>query len=259
GNSRTWGHPGRPQATGPLIRPAISRESDMAPDNSCAAPPGQQRHACGGGARLSGAPPRRSILGLTEWPATALGLLIGTRFWRPIPATIRQQRGALPWRPRNPTRACRIESETLAERAIMFGRRKSSDGFEWHKYVRTTIKLRREQRRQRILEARRAAAQQAGQAGVALAAGSRAAGAAAVDGARAGLGVAALAAQGLWNALDTVSTLAWEKLVVMARPAAAALERPNIGGPVALAGAIALGIGIGRYRGGSLDREGVIA
>jgi len=141
----------------------------------------------------------------------------------------------------------------------MFGRRKSSDGFEWHKYVRTTIKLRREQRRQRILEARRAAAQQAGQAGVALAAGSRAAGAAAVDGARAGLGVAALAAQGLWNALDTVSTLAWEKLVVMARPAAAALERPNIGGPVALAGAIALGIGIGRYRGGSLDREGVIA
>ena len=65
----------------------------------------------------------------------------------------------------------------------MFGRRKSSEGFEWHKYVRTTIKLKREQRRQRLVEARRVAAQRAGEAGVALAAGSRAAGAAAVEGA----------------------------------------------------------------------------
>jgi hypothetical protein len=51
----------------------------------------------------------------------------------------------------------------------MFGRRKTSDGFEWHKYVRTTIKLRREERRQRIQEARRAAVHQAGAASVALA------------------------------------------------------------------------------------------
>ena len=71
----------------------------------------------------------------------------------------------------------------------MFGRRNKPDGFEWHKYIRTTIRLRREQRRERVLEARRAAAQQASAAGVALAQGSRAAGAAALTGARAGFGV----------------------------------------------------------------------
>jgi hypothetical protein len=72
----------------------------------------------------------------------------------------------------------------------MFGRRMKPDGFEWHKYIRTTVRLRREQRRERVLEARRAAGQQASAAGAALAQGSRAAGAAAWDGARAGLGVA---------------------------------------------------------------------
>ena len=81
----------------------------------------------------------------------------------------------------------------------MFGRRNKPDGFEWHKYIRTTIRLRREQRRERVLEARRAAAQQASAAGVALAQGSRAAGAAAWTGARAGLGVLGLAAQAVWS------------------------------------------------------------
>jgi endonuclease YncB( thermonuclease family) len=151
----------------------------------------------------------------------------------------------------------------------MFGRRKSNDGFEWHKYVRTTIKLRREERRQRVVEARRAAVHQAGAAGVALAAGSRAAGAAALDGARAGLGVVGLVAQAVWNIVATVSVIAWDKLgtvsaiaahkiAILSQPLVAALARPNIGGPVALAGAIALGSGIGRYRGAGLDREAVI-
>src|SRR5262245_10166221 len=35
--------------------------------------------------------------------------------------------------------------------------RKQSDGFEWHKYVRTTIKLRRDDRRRRIDEVKHAA------------------------------------------------------------------------------------------------------
>ena len=34
----------------------------------------------------------------------------------------------------------------------------------------------------------------------------------------------------------------------MARRAAGRLERPNVGGPLALAGAIALGSGLGRFR-----------
>jgi endonuclease YncB( thermonuclease family) len=46
-------------------------------------------------------------------------------------------------------------------------------------------------------------------------------------------------------------------LRVLTRPIVDALARPNIGGPVALAGAIALGAGIGRSRGVGLDREAV--
>jgi endonuclease YncB( thermonuclease family) len=152
----------------------------------------------------------------------------------------------------------------------MFGRRKSNDGFEWHKYVRTTIKLKREERRQRVLEARRVAAQRAGEAGVALAAGSRAAGAAALGGARVGLGVAGLAAQALWNlaatgaaiawhTLSTVAAILWHKLAILLQPLIAALARPNIGGPAALIGAIALALGLGRYSGAGADREATIA
>jgi endonuclease YncB( thermonuclease family) len=140
----------------------------------------------------------------------------------------------------------------------MFGRRKKPDGFEWHKYIRTTVRLRREQRRERVLEARRAAAQQASAAGVALAQGSRAAGAAALTGARAGFGIAGLAAQAAWNLIVAALAFAGQKLVVLARPLIAALARPNIGGPIALAGAIALGSGIGRYRGTGLDGEAAI-
>ena len=140
----------------------------------------------------------------------------------------------------------------------MFGRRMKPDGFEWHKYIRTTIRLKREQRRERVLEARRAAGQQASAAGAALAQGSRAAGAAARDGARAGLGVAGLAAQAVWNVIAAAAVLAAQRLAILLQPLIAALARPNIGGPIALAGAIALGSGIGRYRGTGLDGEASI-
>ena len=95
----------------------------------------------------------------------------------------------------------------------MFGRRKSDDGFEWHKYVRTTIKLKREQRRQRILEARRAAVHQAG-------AGRRGARRRVAGGGRGGagrrasvgLGIAGLVAQAAWNIVATMSAIAWHHL-----------------------------------------------
>jgi len=152
----------------------------------------------------------------------------------------------------------------------MLGRRKSDDGFEWHKYVRTAVKLRREERRRRILEARRAAVQQAGAAGVALAAGSKAAGAAALDGARVGVGVAGLMAQAAWNLLVTLAAIAWHylaaasvatlrQLAILLRPLMDALARPKIGGPVAIMGAMALALGIGRSSGAGLDREASIA
>jgi endonuclease YncB( thermonuclease family) len=47
----------------------------------------------------------------------------------------------------------------------MFGRRKKAEGFEWHKYVRTTIKLRREARREKVDRFRRSAAEGAKAAG----------------------------------------------------------------------------------------------
>jgi endonuclease YncB( thermonuclease family) len=152
----------------------------------------------------------------------------------------------------------------------MLGRRKSEDGFEWHKYVRTTVKLRREERRRRILEARRAAVQQAGAAGVALAAGSRAAGAAALDSARVGVGVAGLIAQAAWNILAMLAAMAWHylaaaataarrQLAILLRPLMEALAQPKIGGPAAILGAIALALAIGRSSGAGLDREASIA
>jgi endonuclease YncB( thermonuclease family) len=140
----------------------------------------------------------------------------------------------------------------------MFARRKKQDGFEWQQYVRTTIKLRREQRHLRMVEARRAAADQVGAAGSALVAGSKAAGAAARHGARAGLGALGLGVQRLWQLTVALGGAAAREVAVWARPVAAALARPNIGGPIALAGAIALGSGIGRYRGAGLDTEALL-
>jgi endonuclease YncB( thermonuclease family) len=140
----------------------------------------------------------------------------------------------------------------------MFGRRQRSDGFEWHRYIPTVVRQRREARHRRMLEARRAAGQQMNAAGSALAAGSKAAGAAARDGARAGLGAAGLAAQTLWGVFLDLCVLLARALLLAAQPIVAILARPNVGGPIALAGAIALGAGLGRYRGAGLDREAVL-
>jgi endonuclease YncB( thermonuclease family) len=133
----------------------------------------------------------------------------------------------------------------------MFAWRKKPEGFEWHKYIRTTIKLRREARRQRVVDARRAAGQQMNAAGKALAAGSRAAGSAAVDGARAGAGALALGLQGIWAVL-----MHW--LGVLARAIINAVSRPAVGGPLGLAGAIAVGAAIGRSRAARFDGEALM-
>jgi endonuclease YncB( thermonuclease family) len=130
----------------------------------------------------------------------------------------------------------------------MFRRKKPEGGFEWHEYIRTTIKVRRDARRQHVKDARRAAGQQMQAAGVALAAGSRAAGGAAVQGARAGVGALGLVVQALW-------TLSVHVVRAVLRPVVALASRPNIGGPLAFAGAIALGAGLGRARSVGLDRE----
>jgi endonuclease YncB( thermonuclease family) len=134
----------------------------------------------------------------------------------------------------------------------MFAWRKKSDrGFEWHQYIRTAVRARREARRERVDAARRAAGQHINAAGVALAQGSRAAGSAARDGAIAGAGALGLLVQNLWSLLvHLVRTLM--------RPILGAVARPTIGIPVALAGAVALGATIGRYRSLGFDREAAI-
>lgn len=87
----------------------------------------------------------------------------------------------------------------------MFGWRRKNEGFEWHKYVRTTIKLRREARREKLEQLRRQAAEGVNRAGVA-------AGEAARAGAQklgAGSRIAATAAGGTlgWAAMRLVSGL----------------------------------------------------
>jgi endonuclease YncB( thermonuclease family) len=130
----------------------------------------------------------------------------------------------------------------------MLGWGKKPDGFEWHEYIRTTILVRRKERRQKVADARRAAGEQMQAAGVALVAGSRAAGGAAWQGTRAGSWALALGLQAAWAFL-----VHFIKLIV--RPIAHLVARPYIGGTLALIGAVALGAGIGRSRILGVDGE----
>ncbi len=133
----------------------------------------------------------------------------------------------------------------------MFAWRRKPEGFEWHQYIRTTIKVRREARKQKVADARRAAGEQMSAAGVALAAGSRAAGSAAIDGARAGAGALALGVQGVW-------AVAMHALGVLMQAIIRIVSRPHIGGPLGFAGAIAVGAAAGRSRLVGLDGEALL-
>jgi len=104
--------------------------------------------------------------------------------------------------------------------------RKKAEGFDWHNYVRTTIKLRREQRRAKIEEIGRVAVDQA-----------KAAGDAAVQG-------AALAASTGWRATAT----AWRNTVA----------QPQVALPILLCGAMALLSGCYRWFAVAADRDAVL-
>ena len=107
-----------------------------------------------------------------------------------------------------------------------FFRRKKTDGFDWHKHVRTTIKLRRDQRRAKIEEIGRGAANQA-----------KAAGDAAVQG-------AAYAASTGWRATAT----AWRKTIA----------QPSVSLPIALCGAVAVVSGAYRWHAVARDRDALL-
>lgn len=143
----------------------------------------------------------------------------------------------------------------------MFRWKKRDDGFEWQKYVRTTIKLRREARKQR-----------AHKLGAQVAEGAKAAGAAADvlarssarrlgDAARqsavqlgrmavAGVSLAGVASGGLARGLGRGLA-----------PAIDVLGRPGVGGPLLFVGLIAAAAGLGRGLLGAngFDTEAVAA
>jgi endonuclease YncB( thermonuclease family) len=121
-------------------------------------------------------------------------------------------------------------------------------GFDWHQYVQTTIKLKRQQRRERVVNAGQAAVDQAQAAAQKVAAGSLAAGVAAKDGAVAAAksagDLAAASLQQTPAALAAVLTPAGRLTGKIMRPLIDVLSRPAVAGPLAVAGIIALISGI---------------
>lgn len=132
----------------------------------------------------------------------------------------------------------------------MFGWRKRKDGFVWQEYVRTTILVRREQRRQRIEEVRLAAVdglKQAGQQGVAI-----------------GAAAASSAGRGLWAGLRSVGGVLWDWIVVGTEATGLWLkDRLNVesapAATLALIGAAAGLAGVVRLVAYGFDRDAVIA
>lgn len=108
----------------------------------------------------------------------------------------------------------------------MFWRRKRNEGFEWRDYVRTTILVRREQRRQRIKDVQAAAAEKVKDAGK--------------RGLDAGLAGARSAGAGLGHGAKSLGSTILHASVSFGRTAAAAIAR----GTVALGYATANAAGI---------------
>lgn len=149
----------------------------------------------------------------------------------------------------------------------MLGFGKKADGFEWQKYVRTTIKRRREDRRERVLEARDAAID-----GVKLA--GRAGAAAAVHGAQ-GLGhtlvrmseatmaaiqaTPAALAKGMRDHVRPALRSAGRRLAPLVQPLVGPLSRPGLPLLLAIVGGLAALSAVMHYRLGRFDRELAIA
>lgn len=139
----------------------------------------------------------------------------------------------------------------------MFRWKKRDDGFEWHKYVRTTIKVRREARRDKAQKLGQQAAEGAKAASVAAGAAAESgvrglgslAGMAAVSSGRlatSGLGLLAQGMRALGLGLGTALS-----------PLMHALGRPGISGPLVFIGCLATAAGIGRLAlaGRGIDAE----
>ncbi|NJO22462.1 MAG: hypothetical protein HC868_05350 [Sphingomonadales bacterium] len=105
----------------------------------------------------------------------------------------------------------------------MFGSRKKQEGFEWHKYVRTTIKLRREARRDKVDRMKQSAADGVKAAGKAAGDGVKAAGEAAGSFAREGAQQAAYGARVAAGAAGSMAKSSAHKFGAGARAAASVI------------------------------------
>lgn len=173
----------------------------------------------------------------------------------------------------------------------MFGWRKKPEGFEWHKYVRTTIKVRREARRDKVDRMKRSAADGVKAAGEAAGSFAREGAHQAASGAKAAAGAAGSMARsgaqqfgaGARTALAAVAVHAWIAVIGFGRycaiataaaarglnhalhadalqPALHLLGRPGVSTPLAIAGCIGLLAGFARpLLGFGLDRDAGIA
>ncbi|MEQ1696591.1 MAG: thermonuclease family protein [Hyphomicrobiaceae bacterium] len=149
----------------------------------------------------------------------------------------------------------------------MFGWRKKNDGFVWNEYVRTTILLRREHRKQKIEDVREAAVdglKHAGRQSVALSvAGASAAG----RGLWSGLQTA-VSTIGDWLSIATAATWLWvadrsqparEVLADAAARAFEVLRRPAVTAPLLLIAAVAAMSATVRWNEYGRDRDAIIA
>jgi endonuclease YncB( thermonuclease family) len=135
--------------------------------------------------------------------------------------------------------------------------KKRDDGFEWHQYVRTTIKLRREARRDR--------AQQFGEQ---VAGGAKAAGVAAdviakgsAHKLRNAIQIGGTGLRSLMARLSLHAAAGFARLRGLGAPALDVLGRSSVSGPLFLAGSIALVAGALRVAlaAGSIDGESIAA
>lgn len=141
----------------------------------------------------------------------------------------------------------------------MLGWRRRNDGFDWHKYVRTTIKLRREDRRRRVVDAGEAAKRGVAQGAQAAVSGvERLAGGvfeALAHGARRMATTAdhALrrAGRGIGSGLSPLGR--WSKSGYAAVTDVLATQRARL--VLVVMGAVAVAWGLARYRAAGLDRE----
>jgi endonuclease YncB( thermonuclease family) len=148
----------------------------------------------------------------------------------------------------------------------MFGWRRKRDGFVWNEYVRTTILVRRENRRQRVEDIRVAAVdgiKQAGRQGVAMgAAGAQAAGRGVWAGAQAG----ALATWD-WLTVASAATVLWlgDRLGPLPRELASGfaafgrlLLQPAMSVPLLLIGTVAALSAVARATQAGFDTQAIV-